>query len=136
MKSSFLAKYELTSDALKIVPNSVMFYHCLSDPLFPSVLVMLCSPFFHFSKQKVFNLYFLQFLKERKAFSFETKTEGFHKLWKQNYASVSFNQGQVRVGLELGQGWEEVWKGLGRGWEGVGFELGEVSLQSNTIQLQ
>ena len=50
----------------------------LSDPLFPSVSVMLCSPFFQFSKQKVFNLYFLQFWKERKTFSFETKTEGFH----------------------------------------------------------
>ena len=62
----------------------------MTDPLFPSVLVMLCSPFFHFSKQKVFNLYFLQFLNERKTFSFETKTEGFHKIWKQKCASVLF----------------------------------------------
>ena len=62
-----------------------MIFH-KADPLFPSVSVMLCSPFFHFSKQKVFNLYFLQFLKERKTFSFETKTEGFHKIWKQKYA--------------------------------------------------
>ena len=54
----------------------------IHNSLFPSVSVMLCSHFFHFSKQKVFNLYFLQFLKERKTFSFETKTEGFLKIWK------------------------------------------------------
>ena len=47
-----------------------------ADPLFPSVSVMLCSPFFSFFKTEGFNLYFFQFLKEIKAFSFETKTEG------------------------------------------------------------
>ena len=36
----------------------------------------------------VFNLNFLQFMKDRK--SFETKTEGSHKFQKQKYASVSF----------------------------------------------
>ena len=55
-------------------------YYLNTDPLFPSVSFMLCSHFFQFSKQKVFNLYFLQFLKKRKTFSFETKTEGFHKI--------------------------------------------------------
>ena len=55
-------------------------YYLNTDPLFPSVSVMLCSHFFQFSKQKVFNLHFLQFLKERKTFSFQTKTEGFLKI--------------------------------------------------------
>ena len=80
-----------------------------ADPLFPSVSVMLCSHFFQFSKQKVFDLNFLQFLNKRKTFSFETKTEGFHETWKQKYALVSFTYlFLLRLELGLGKGWVSV----------------------------
>jgi hypothetical protein len=53
-KSFLLAS---TGQSIQTKPNFFPIWPLASaDPLFPSVSVMLCSPFFQFSKQKDFNL--------------------------------------------------------------------------------
>ena len=109
-----------------VMKNATNWPHAVlicSDPLFPSVSFMLCSPFFHFSKQKVLICISFSFWKKEKPLVLKLKLKVFIKFG--NRSMLQFHLTKVR--LELGfLSWVRV-VGLGLlSWVRVGFELGLV----------